>query len=77
MATASEKWHKIIHAYYKVPLSMRDELVWYMNEATFRELARMAGMPEENIKVEKGTQLMGLPIEIVESQEILLVMKVA
>lgn len=78
MAIGLKRWNAIVRAEMKIPPGLRNDFVWYMNEATFRELADSAGHPippDEPIKPE-GIQMFGMPIEIVESRKILLVMKV-
>lgn len=72
-----ERWKAIVHAYGKLPPFLRSEASWYMNEATVRDLMKRADMqwPEDEPLLNDIT-LMGLPIVLTQTTEVLLAIKV-
>jgi len=65
---------RIAQAFARVHPSMYDLMVWRMNQNTFDAICRI--FPEFKYDTSIQVHFLGIPIEIVDSDEILLVLKV-
>lgn len=79
MATANKPtWRLIVEAYAALPAQLRHKVIWRMDEANVRELGRHAANPlPDNEPIPQDLQIFGIPVEVTEAIEVLLVMKVA
>lgn len=69
--------HAMIRAYARLHPSMRGEVVWYISEARLRSFSKECAINlADDEPIPDGVQIFGIPVEVVESREILLVMKV-
>ena len=88
MATENDELIRIlVDAYSRLHPSMREQMVWRMNLATFKDIAKarvsnaidpIFALPPimALFKIPEGTTLLGMRVEEHKSREILLVMKV-
>lgn len=67
---------KILYAERMVPAGLRREMRWRMSEATARQLAAQAGVPLDGEDPLAGLTMFGIPVELVDSDEVLLAIKV-
>lgn len=83
-ATKARAWvepsalaRRVIEAYRRVPLSMEPSMTWRMSKENCQAIARAMGMPDgDEPDPDAAMTMFGMPVELVESDEILLVVKV-
>lgn len=77
MVTESEIIKYIVIAFGRLHPSMRMDATWRMSESVCRTVAREIGFPiPDGAPIPKSLRMFDIPVEIVESDEVLIVFKV-